>query len=54
MNKNSKESEQEKNENKLIKLVKEMNEDYNDDIEMLGIQEEQIKLMLNLIDLSDN
>ena len=54
LNKNSKESEQEKNENKLIKLVKEMNEDYNDDIEMLGIQEEQIKLMLNLIDLSDN
>ena len=31
-----------------------MNEDYNNDIEMLKTQEEQIKLMLNLIDLNDN
>ena len=31
-----------------------MNEDYNNDIEMLQTQEEQIKLMLSLIDLNDN
>ena len=38
----------------LSKILKEMNEDYNNDIEMLKTQEEQIKLMLNLIDLNDN
>ena len=41
-------------EKEIGKLFKEMNEDYNNDIEMLKRQEEQIKLMLNLIDLNDS
>ena len=41
-------------EKEIGKLFKEMNEDYNNDIEMLKRQEEQIKLMLSLIDLNDN
>ena len=44
----------EKDKELLSKILKEMNEDYNNDIEMLKTQEEQIKLMLNLIDLNDN
>ena len=38
----------------LAKILKEMNEDYNNDIEMLKTQEEQIKLMLSLINLNGN
>ena len=34
-------------------ILKEMNEDYINDIEMLKRQEEQIKLMLNLINLNE-
>ena len=41
-------------EKELGKILKEMNEDYNNDIEMLNRQEEQIKFMLNLIDLNDS
>ena len=41
-------------EKEIGKLFKEMNEDYNNDIEMLKRQEEQIKLMLNLKDLNDS
>ena len=41
-------------EKELTKILKEMNEDYNNDIEMLKTQEEQIKLILSLIDLNDN
>jgi hypothetical protein len=37
----------------LGKILKEMNEDYINDIEMLKRQEEQIKLMLNLINLNE-
>jgi hypothetical protein len=40
-------------EKEFAKILKEMNEDYNHDIEMLQNQEEQIKLMLSLIDLND-
>ena len=41
-------------EKEIGKIFKEMNEDYNNDIEMLRRQEEQIKLMLSLIDLNDS
>lgn len=41
-------------EKEFAKLLKEMNEDYNNDIEMLKTQEEQIQLMLSLIDLNDD
>ena len=41
-------------EKELTKILKEMNEDYNNDIEMLKTQEEQIKLLLSLIDLNEN
>ena len=34
-------------------ILKEMNEDYINDIEMLKRQEEQLKLMLNLINLNE-
>ena len=40
-------------EKELGKILKEMNEDYNNDIEMMKRQEEQIKLMLNLINLDE-
>ena len=40
-------------EKELGKILKEMNEDYNNDIEMLKRQEEQLKLMLNLINLNE-
>ena len=40
-------------EKELNKILKEMNEDYNNDIEMLKRQEEQIKLMLNLININE-
>ena len=38
----------------LTKILKEMNEDYYNDIEMLKTQEEQIKLMLSLINLNED
>ena len=41
-------------EKELGKILKEMNEDYNNDIDMLKRQEEQIKLMLSLINLNDD
>ena len=37
----------------LTKLVEDINEDYNKDIEILSSQENQIKLLLNLIDLNE-
>ena len=47
-------NKQKEKEKEIGKLFKDMNEDYNNDIEMLKRQEEQIKLMLSLIDLNDN
>ncbi len=41
------------NEKEITKILKEMNDDYNNELEMLKTQEEQIKLMLNLIDLNE-
>ena len=40
-------------EKQLKKLVEDINEDYNKDIEILSSQENQIKLLLNLIDLNE-
>ena len=40
-------------EKEINKILREMNDDYNNELEMLKTQEEQIKLMLNLIDLND-
>ena len=37
----------------INKILREMNDDYNNELDMLKTQEEQIKLMLNLIDLND-
>ena len=37
----------------LKKILKDMNEDYNNDIEMLTNQENQIKFLLNLIDVNN-
>ena len=48
------EQNQKKKDKEIGKIFKEMNEDYNNDIEMLKRQEEQIKLMLNLINLNDD
>ena len=48
------EKEAKEKEKEFTKLLKEMNEDYNNDIEMLKTQEEQIQLMLSLIDLNDD
>ena len=39
-----------KNDKELFKILSEVNDDYNNNIEMLNRQEEQIKLMLSLID----
>ena len=47
-------SEQKNKDKEMAKILKEMNEDYNNDIEMLKTQEEQIKFLLNLIDLNEN
>ena len=41
------------NEKDLKKILKDMNKDYNDDIEMLTNQENQIKFLLNLIDINN-
>jgi len=41
------------NKTELNKILKDMNEDYNNEIEMLNNQENQIKLLLNLIDYKD-
>ena len=43
----------EKDKNELARILKEMNEDYNNELEMLKTQEDQVKLMLNLIDLNN-
>lgn len=40
-------------EKQLKKLLEDINEDYNNDIEILSSQENQIKLLLNLIDLNE-
>ena len=48
------EQNQKKKDKEIGKIFKEMNEDYNNDIEMLKRQEEQIKLMLSLINLNDD
>ena len=40
-------------EKELKKILKDMNEDYNNDIEMLNNQENQIKFLLNLIDINN-
>ena len=37
----------------LKKILKDINEDYNNDIDMLNNQENQIKFLLNLIDVND-
>ena len=50
---NGKEINKDINKNDLINLFKEINEDYNNNIEMLTFQEEQIKYLLNLIDLNE-
>ena len=50
LNKINNEKEKEK---EINKILREMNDDYNNELEMLKTQEEQIKLMLNLIDLND-
>ena len=47
------EQNQKKKDKEIGKIFKEMNEDYNNDIEMLKRQEEQIKLMLNLININE-
>ena len=52
-NKNNSNSEKDK-EKEMVKILKEMNEDYNNDIEMLKTQEEQIKFLLNIINLNEN
>ena len=41
------------NQKELIKLFQDINEDYNNDIDILNNQENQIKFLLNLIDLKD-
>ena len=41
------------NKTELNKILKDMNEDYNNEIEMLNSQENQIKLLLNLIDYKE-
>ena len=42
-----------KKEKELKKILKEINDDYNNDIELLNSQENQIKFLLNLIDLNE-
>ena len=37
----------------MKKILKDINEDYNNDIEMLNNQENQIKFLLNLIDVNN-
>ena len=41
------------NKNEIIKVLKEINEDYNNNIEMLNYQENEIKFLLNLIDSNE-
>ena len=42
-----------KKEKEIKKILKEINDDYNNDIELLNSQENQIKFLLNLIDLNE-
>ena len=37
----------------MKKILKDINEDYDNDIEMLNNQENQIKFLLNLIDVNN-
>ena len=41
------------NKNEIIKVLKEINEDYNNNIEMLNYQENEIKFLLKLIDSNE-
>ena len=53
-NNNKKEEKKtEIDEKELKKILKDMNEDYNNDIEMLNNQENQIKFLLNLMDVNN-
>lgn len=53
-NNNKKEEKKtEIDEKELKKILKDMNEDYNNDIEMLNNQENQIKFLLNLMDVKN-
>ena len=53
-NNNKKEEKKtEIDEKELKKILKDMNEDYNNDIEMLNNQENQIKFLLNLMNLNN-
>ena len=53
-NKNKSEKKNiEMDEKELKKILKDINEDYNNDIDMLNNQENQIKFLLNLIDVND-
>ena len=45
--------EKEVDEKELKKILKDINEDYNNDIEMLNNQENQIKFLLNLMDVNN-
>ena len=53
-NNNKKKKEQNNKEKEASKMLKEMYEDNNNNIDMLTTQEEQIKFLLNLIDLDDS
>ena len=52
-NKKKEEKKIEVDEKELKKILKDINEDYNNDIEMLNNQENQIKFLLNLIDVNN-
>ena len=52
-NKKKEEKKIEVDEKELKKVLKDINEDYNNDIEMLNNQENQIKFLLNLLDVNN-
>ena len=47
------EQKNKQNDKELGKILKEMNEDYNNDRDMMKRQEKQIKLMLSIINLNE-